>query len=98
MGVHVLAILNAPPTSLPVYTIPLGHPSAPGPSILLLRVALQTNINLERYGTSIKNSYDIQAGEVGIFYLVFIQRITKAVKSTDFKIICDLTSWTISHK
>ena len=65
---------------------------------VLLRVALQTNISLERYGTSIKNSYDINAEEIGIFYLIFIQRIIKSVKSTDFKIICNLISWTISHK
>ena len=32
-GVHVFPILN-PPTYLPPRTIPLGHPSAPAPSIL----------------------------------------------------------------
>ena len=32
-GVHVLLILN-PPFYLPPCTIPLGHPSAPAPSIL----------------------------------------------------------------
>ena len=32
-GVHVLPILNAP-SHLPPYTIPLGHLSAPAPSIL----------------------------------------------------------------
>ena len=31
MGVHVFPILNPPPT---IHTIPLGHPSAPAPSIL----------------------------------------------------------------
>ena len=35
MGVHVFPILN-PPSHLPPYTIPLGHPSAPAPSILYL--------------------------------------------------------------
>ena len=34
MGVHVFPILNPPPTSLPPYTIPLGHPSALAPSTL----------------------------------------------------------------
>ena len=33
MGVHMFPIPNPPPTS-PTYTIPLGHPSAPAPSIL----------------------------------------------------------------
>ena len=33
MGIHVLPILN-PPSHLPPRTIPLGHPSAPAPSIL----------------------------------------------------------------
>ena len=33
MGVHVFPILN-PSSNLPPYTIPLGHPSAPAPSIL----------------------------------------------------------------
>ena len=33
MGVHVFPILN-PPSHLPPSTIPLGHPSAPAPSIL----------------------------------------------------------------
>ena len=33
MGVHVFPILN-PPSHLPPHTIPLGHPSAPAPSIL----------------------------------------------------------------
>ena len=32
-GVHVFPILN-PPSHLPPHTIPLGHPSAPAPSIL----------------------------------------------------------------
>ena len=32
-GVHVFPILKPPPTS-PPRTIPLGHPSAPAPSIL----------------------------------------------------------------
>ena len=32
-GIHVFPILN-PPSLLPPYTIPLGHPSAPAPSIL----------------------------------------------------------------
>ena len=32
-GVHMFPSLNPPPTSLP-HTIPLGHPSAPAPSIL----------------------------------------------------------------
>ena len=32
-GVHVFPILN-PSSNLPPYTIPLGHPSAPAPSIL----------------------------------------------------------------
>ena len=33
MGVHVFPILN-PPFHLPPHIIPLGHPSAPAPSIL----------------------------------------------------------------
>ena len=33
MGVHVFPILN-PLSHLPPHTIPLGHPSAPAPSIL----------------------------------------------------------------
>ena len=33
MDVHVFPILN-PPSHLPPCTIPLGHPSAPAPSIL----------------------------------------------------------------
>ena len=33
MGVHVFPILNTP-SHLPPRTIPLGHPSAPAPSIL----------------------------------------------------------------
>ena len=33
MGVHVFSILNPSP-HLPLHTIPLGHPSAPTPSIL----------------------------------------------------------------
>ena len=34
MGVHVFPILNPPPSSLlPSHSIPLGHPSAPAPSI-----------------------------------------------------------------
>ena len=32
-GIHVFPILN-PPSHLPPCTIPLGHPSAPAPSIL----------------------------------------------------------------
>ena len=33
-GIHVLPILNPPPSSLlPPHTIPLGRPSAPAPSI-----------------------------------------------------------------
>ena len=34
MGVHVFPILNSPPHHLPPHLIPLGHPSAPAPSIL----------------------------------------------------------------
>ena len=33
-GVHVFPILNPPPSYIPPRTIPLGHPSAPAPSIL----------------------------------------------------------------
>ena len=33
MGAHVFPILN-PPSHLPPHAIPLGHPSAPAPSIL----------------------------------------------------------------
>ena len=33
MGVHMLPILNSP-SHIPPHTIPLGHPSAPSPSIL----------------------------------------------------------------
>jgi len=40
MGVHVFPILN-PPSHLPPCTIPLGHPSAPGPSILRIFFKLQ---------------------------------------------------------
>ena len=32
-GIHVFPILSTP-SHLPPYTIPLGHPSAPAPSIL----------------------------------------------------------------
>ena len=33
-GEHMFPILNLPPSLFPPHTIPLGHPSAPGPIIL----------------------------------------------------------------